>query len=414
MFNDQSDVDETFLYKLERESKALKLVAHLRLSEKTYVRRRAAEMLGNLREIPDPEERQRVVEALVTAVSEDDDDSVRAAAIDALYQRGEESFDYLISELSGLELSESTDRTATRLLTEWLSSDHPEFRMVAATALGRREATAAVPALIEALTDSDTRVRTRAARACGRVGDPRVVDPLSERLRDDRQQVREAAANALGTIGTEAALKELVPLTQADSESLRLIAVDELGQFGSVKPVVVLVDALDDDSSMVQRAAMLSLLELLTGASTDEAEAVQKTIVEQLDRVDGGETVPSLLDIASDGTRPAHRQTAIWLLSRIAGEDHRSAVIDCFIETLDADDEVSAQLAEDGLKELRGPELEKRLRVYLNREQGSPAARERARNVLDEICDGSGELVTTGVDYTYIDDPADYTEQQGE
>ena len=75
---------------------------------------------------------------------------------------------------------------------------------------------------------------------------------------------------------------------------------------------------------------------------------------------------------------------------------------------------MSAQLAEDGLKELRGPELEKRLRVYLNREQGSPAARERARNVLDEICDGSGELVTTGVDYTYIDDPADYTEQQGE
>lgn len=412
MFNDESDVDETFLYKLERESKALKLVVHLKRSEKTYVRKRAAEMLGNLTTIPNPEERQRVVEALVTAVREDEEDDVRAAAIDALYQRGEESFDHLLSELSGMELSESTDITANQLLARWLSADRPEFRMVAATALGQREATAAVPELVEALTDPDVRVRARAATACGRIGDPRVIDPLSERLRDDRQHVREAAANALGTIGTDSALEKLVPATQASSESLRLIAVDELANYGSVEPVIVLVEALDDESSTVQRAAMLSLLELLTTASTDEAETVRDTVVEQLQRVDVRETVPPLLDIAGDGKRPKHRQTAIWLLSRIVGDQHRSAAIDCLVGVLDDEDEVTTSLAEDGLKELASPELEKRLRMYLSRGEGSPASRDRVQNVLDEICDGSsGELVTTGVDYTYVDSPADYTEQ---
>jgi len=411
MFDDESDTDETFLYKLERESEALKLVAHLKLSEKAYVRRRAAVMLGNVGTIRDDDERQQVVEALATAVQEDEDDDVRAAAIDGLYQRGEESFDYLIAELSGMELPES-DRTATGLLAEWLSAERPEFRMVSATALGRRGASGAVRELAGALTDPDARVRVRAAQACGQLDDPRVVAPLSERLTDRRQRVREAAANALGNIGTERALRELVPVTQADNESLRLIAVDELGQFGSIKPVVVLVEALDDDSTTVQRAAMMSLLELLTTASAEDAETVRQTVVEQLERVDVRETIPPLLEIATDGTRPPHRQTAVWLLSRITGDQHRAAVIDSLVEQLDDADEVVARLARDGLKQLRSPELEKRLRVYLNREQGSEQSRARAQAILDEICDGSsGELVQTGVDYTYVDDPADYTDQ---
>ena len=73
---------------------------------------------------------------------------------------------------------------------------------------------------------------------------------------------------------------------------------------------------------------------------------------------------------------------------------------------------MAAKLAANGLTELACPELEKRLRVYLNREQGSEPSRARARDVLDTICDGeAGELVTTGVDYTYVDSPADYTDQ---
>ena len=413
MFNNDSDPGDTFLYELERESEVLKLVAHLKLSEKEYVRRRAAEMLGNISTIHDPNERQQAVEALVTAVQEDDSDSVRAAAIDALYQRGEESFDYLLSELSEMTLSEASDRTATGLLATWLRADQPEFRLVAATALGRRDATSAAPELVGALTDPDPRVRARAATACGQLADPRVVEPLSERLTDDRQTVREAAANALGAIGTDRALRELVPLTQADDETLRLIAVDELGQFGSVKPVVVLTEALDDTSSAVQRAALLSLLELLTGASADAAERTRRTVVEELRRADVSETVPALLDIVRDGQRSQYRHTAIWVLSRVAADRHRSDVIDCLVKRLDDPDDVTAKLAADGLRELPCPELEKRLRVYLSREQGSETARERARDILDTICDGeSGELVTTAVDYTYVDNPADYTQQQ--
>lgn len=411
MSNDPSDAGDTFLYKLERESKALKLVAHLKLSEKVYVRRRSAEMLGNLSSIPDPDERQQVVDALVNAVKNDDDDSVRAAAIDSLYQRGEEAFEYLLSELSGMEFSESSDRTVVWMLREWLSADHPEFRMVAASALGRRGADEAAPELVQALTDPDARVRERAARACGSIDDPRVIEPLSKRLGNDRLAVAKAAATALGAIGTDRALAELIPLTQADEESLRLTAVDELGQFSSVKPVIALVEALDDRSTAVQRAAMLSLLDLLSNAPAEQAEQVRQTVVQQLERIDVSETIPALIEIVGTGRREHYRQTAIWVLSRIVGERYRDEAIDCLVETLDDSDDVAARLAANGLEELASPELEKRLRVYLNREQGTEASRAKAEEILDAICDGSsGELVTTGVDYTYVDDPSDYTE----
>ncbi|EMA09806.1 HEAT repeat domain-containing protein, partial [Haloarcula marismortui] len=84
MFNDEPNDNETFLYKLERESEVQKLIAHLKRSRKNYVRRRAATMLGNIAEISDPNERRQAVKALVSAIKTDEDDSVRAAAIDAL------------------------------------------------------------------------------------------------------------------------------------------------------------------------------------------------------------------------------------------------------------------------------------------------------------------------------------------
>jgi HEAT repeat protein len=410
MSNDQSDTDDTFLYELERESKVLKLAAHLKLSEKVYVRRRAAEMLGNISSIPDPDERQHVIDTLVNAVETDDDDSVRAAAIETLYQRGEEEFEYLLSELSGMEFSEATDRTTEQLLIEWLSSDHPEFRMVAASALGRRSTTEAAPELVRSLTDPDPRVRERAARACGSLDDPRVIEPLSKRLESDRPTVAEAAATALGSIGTEKAIQKLVPLVQSDEESLRLTAVDTLGQLRSVKTVIALSEALDDNSTNVKRVAMLSLLDLLSNAPAEQAEQIRQTVIEQVKRVDVTETIPALVEIIEGGRRERYRQTAIWLLSRIVGEDHRTAAIECLVETLDDPDDVTAQLAANGLEKLGGPELEKRLRVYLNRERGTDESRARAEEILDTICDNSSsELVTTGVDYTYINDPSDYT-----
>lgn len=94
-------------------------------------------MLGNISEIPAPDERRQATKPLVTTVKTDEDATVPAAAIDALCKRGEEIFDYLVAELAEMELSESTERTATRLLTEWLTAEQHEFRMVAATALAR-------------------------------------------------------------------------------------------------------------------------------------------------------------------------------------------------------------------------------------------------------------------------------------
>jgi HEAT repeat protein len=408
MSNNPSNSENAFSVK--RESKPLNLVAHLKPIEKVYVRRRAAEVLGNLSSLSNPDERQQVLDGLVTTIKTDDDDEVRAAAIDALYQHGQAEFEYLISELSETSFFESADRTAVQVLKELLKSDTPEFRMVATSALGRQDTDEVAPEVVQALDDTDPRVREQAAWACGHLDDPRVVEPLSKRLYNDRPIVAKAAASALGDIGTKGALDELVQLTQADEESVQVAAVNELAKFSSVKPVVALVEALNDHSTKVNQAALLSLLDLLSNAPAERAEQIRQTAIEQLERADVSETVPSLIGIIETNQRNHYVRTAIWLLSRIAGETHRTAVVDCLVDTLNDPDGVTATLAASSLKNLAGPELEKRLRAYLTKEKGTEASRAKVKDILNEICDdSSGELVTTGVEYTYVSDPSDYS-----
>ncbi len=415
MFDTNRDDGPDHLYELERESKVRELITHLKRSEKSYVRRRAAEMLGNVRGMDETEE-HKTVDALIRTVRGDDDDRVRAAAVEALNARGEDAFDRLVEELADVEF-EGDGRAAVELLGEWLDADRAEFRMVAATALGERGVSAAVPKLISRFADPDPRVRSRAVRACGQLGDPRTVDALAARLDDDRALVREAAARALADVGTERALEALVPLTRADDESLRLIAVDRLAEFGSLEPTRVLADALADPSNSVRRVALFSLLELFAraGDAAEDADRERALLAERLREADADATVRPLLEVARDGAQNVRRRHAIWLLGRVVDADDGDAddlateVVACLVDRLDDRDETTADLAADGLRRIGGPETEKRLRTLLRGESGPEAAHERAEAVLEDVCEGDGgELVRTSVDYTYVADPSDY------
>jgi len=408
--------DTTFLYELARDSRTTELVAHLRRSSNPVVRRRAAELLGDLSEHPDRDAAEEVVRALVAAVRNDDDDSVRARAIDALYRHGEDSFERLVRELSGADADADTmsDRTLSRRLEDWLTADHSEFRLVAATALGQVGDSGSLAALVAATTDPDPRVRARAVESCGLIGHERCLGPLRARLDDPTDLVREKAVRALGSIGSEDALRSLVPIARDDNETLRRIAVEELGQFGSLDPVVILVRALTDDADAVQRAALLSLVELFVDAPTERTRRVRDAVADQISSADTRAVVPHAVDMASESRRTAVRHNAVWVLGYVADadidDDQRDAVYDCLIDALDASDDHTARLAVASLVELGSDELERRLQILVDDGDVPADVAERAEQVLEEIGGSrSAAVVTNAVDYTYVREPEDYT-----
>ncbi|MFB6102211.1 MAG: HEAT repeat domain-containing protein [Haloplanus sp.] len=419
MVERQPETDTAFLYELARDSKTTELVAYLRRGSTPVVRRRAAEILGDFAENPAPETTEEIVRALVDAVREDDDDSVRARAIDALYRHGEDTLEHLVREMGGFDVDDTSDRTLSRLLEDWLTAEYPEFRMVAATALGRVGDERSLPALVRATTDEDPRVRARAVQSCGWIGHERCLEPLRERLDDPRHLVREKAVRALGSIGSEAALRSLVPVARDDDESIRRAAVEELGQFGSLDPVVVLVRALKEDTDSVQRAAVLSLVQLFVDAPPERSRRIRDAIAEQLSNADTRSVVPHTIDMVSESQRDVVRRNAVWLLGHVTDadtdDDRRDAVYDCLLDALDDGDERTARLAVASLTELGSDELERRLQILIKDADVPEEVAERAETVLDGI-GGSlpDEVVTNAVDYTYVRDPADYTRSHRE
>ena len=417
MIDDDPVNDTAFLYELARDREVSALVAYLRRGKRPSVRARAAEILGDLSNVPVEEDEEEIVQGLIQAVQEDDDDTVRARAIDALYRHGEDSLKRLIDERTEADVRDASDRATSQTLVEWLDADHSEFRLVAATALGHFGDGDVAKPLVEALSDPAPRVRERAARSCGMTGDPRCVPALRDRLNDRHAMVRRAAADALSTIGTEAALSALVGVARADDEELRRIAVEALGQFGDLDPLVVLIQALEDDSEAIQRTAILSLIQLFADAPEARSQAVRSEVARQLREHSSVAVVPPLLDVMDESTRWRVRRNAAWLLGYVTDSDgeYVEDAYDRLIEALDDEDEVTAGLAAASLAQLGGEELERRLHIIVQDETHSPQVVEHAEAVLEELgSDLSKELVTNSVDYTYVRDPADYTARKRE
>lgn len=412
MSNDPTDFDDTFLYELARERQTSELVAYMKRGDDPQVRARAAELLGDFSDVQRQFDEEEVLRELINVVLDEDNDEVRARAIDSLYRHGQEPLERLISYLSDFDAKETPDWVTAQKLVEWLDHEYPEFRMVAATALGEIGDEHAVSHLLDGFDDLDPRVRVRAVRACGVIGDERAVEPVAQMLEDSNARVRRAAANALASIGTEDALKRLIPVARADDPQLRQIAVAELDRLGSIEPMVVLVRALEDRSELVQRAAILSLIELMHTLA-DEDDDIRQIIAKQFRQADSDELIPLLLDVLAESPRMAVQQNAVWLLGRVIDPDDEAAprVHDALIDVLDSDG--LADLAQDSLIRLESDELEKTLQIFIQSEGASSDAIERAEAVLDEIgTEQVSEVVRNSVDYTYVRDPADYTRKK--
>ncbi|MEY7849932.1 HEAT repeat domain-containing protein [Natrarchaeobius sp. A-rgal3] len=405
--------DPTFLYELARNSEELKLIEYLTGSEKPIIRYRAAEILGGLASSKSDDARERVLRALLRTARHDENDSVRASAIDAIYLRDEDSLGQLIADLAGERIDDVPDWVGIDRTTDWLEAEYPEFRMLAAAALGRIGDERAIPDLLGACTDSDLRVRTRAVRACGTIADPRAVDVLEGRLEDRSEQVRRAAATALAEIGTEDALEALAPAARSSTESVQVIAVGELGRFGNLEPVPILVDSLEDPSELVRRTAARSLLELLANAPPDRSHELREAVSDELSQGDTTSLVEQLGAILAGNAPQYVRRNGTWLLGRIADDEHREDVQEWLLRALDDSDEITAKFAMTGLVQLGDPSLESRLRRLVRDEPDGSATKRRAEFVLERVKSSpSREAVTNSVEFTYVSDPADYTRKK--
>lgn len=412
MYDDEQELDDSFLYQLAREGQTTEIVAYMKHSERPVVRRRAAEVLGDFADVQRSIDREEIVRELINAVLNETDDSVRARAIDALYRHGRESLERLITTLSDFDASETPDWMTASHLTDWLDADYPEFRMVAATTLGELGDEHVISHLVTAFDDVDPRVRERAVRACGIIGDERAVDPIAKKLDDTDPRVQRAAANALAAVGTESALEALIPAARVDDEQVRQIAVTELSGLASTKPLVVLVRALDDRSETVRQAAIISLVELMNPQEGSESE-IREVVTEQLGEADSQQLIQQLLDIIESSPKLTVQRRVVWLLGNVLEPDDEGieAVHEGLLDVLD--DNQLGEMAKESLVRLGSEDLQKRLQVFVQSEAGSDDAIERAEAVLDEIgTEQISEVVRNSVNYTYVREPADYTEKK--
>jgi HEAT repeat protein len=340
------------LYGLERAGDVGKLVELLQESEKETVRRRAAEILGNLDE-PGSEGLQALVDAM-----SDDDETVRAAAIDALTQQ--EAVDALMQGL-GNEVPESGATWAqAEAFVESLAAGTPELRMASANVLGLLGVEDSAKPLAQRLEEEGhVGVRSRLARALGRVEQPAATGILVDCLHGEPLKVRREAAESLGRLATEEALAGLLSVVEDDSEAMRRTAVSSLGQFGTAEPVDALVERLGDQSDLVRRAAVFSLIEILSNVPPNQSHELRETIVDRMAARSDPSIVESLIEIIEEGTQLHQRRNATWMLGRVAG-DQRTKVdaIEALRDLLGEDDDLIAQFAATGLSEIGGASVE--------------------------------------------------------
>ena len=169
-----------------------------------------------------------------------------------------------------------------------------------------------------------------------------------------------------------------------------------------------MVRALEDDADAVRRGAVLSLIELLT-VGDDE---LRHTVREQFQRADPPELVSQLVEIGTESARPAVWTDVAWLLGYVADPDDDAfePVVETLLSGLDDEARVSDRAAES-LVRLGADAVGSRLQIFVRDGSASETAIERAHAVLDELGVGeNSEAVSNAVEYTYVREPADYTD----
>lgn len=386
------------LYDLARSGDVDGLEEMILESDSPAVRKRACELLG---EIATSEEMD-AIETLVSVAVTDESGAVKAAAVDGLDEIGAEAVEQLLVEITGKKIDQGADWAVAKRFAKALSSDIPELRMAAASALGKLGDESGISSLKSALSDGDPRVRQRVCTALGEINHASAVPALIDRLSDPNGQVRHEAAIALSAIGTDQALAALKNMMDADNTAIRRIAASALGEAGTADVVEPLAAALNDPDEGVRSAAVYSIIELLSNVDTQKSHSIRERIVTELQDADDA-TVAPIVEILEESSQQRQRRNAAWFLGRVVDEPNRETV-DALVDALESDDTQTAQFAATSLAEMGGELVEDELLELVQgdapddaRAQGvfilGKVGGERSRDVVENLTEDDSKQV---------------------
>ena len=382
-----------------------RLLSLLQSTKSARTRKRAAAELGNPSVVTDGNE-SKIVEKLTETVLSDDNPAVRSEAINSLYFHSNDYIDQLASTL----IDRSTNATTTCI--EWLSSEYAPIRMVGATGIQMGVSSQASLEINEALTDPDPRVQVRAVRAYADL-DPSSVEPIRPLLSTYNSMVRHAAVRALIRIGTPEAFSMLGSVAHSNDEQLRRIAVEHLHELDRQKSARILLQALQDSSPTVRRTAMVSVIRLCTDGEAICGGYVRDILVtdDSFDRTAVIELLSDVLAETPDHATQAVRRHAVWLLGELTREVDDAEAIEWLLDPFTDSDWMLADIAAAYCSLLDRRIVEKELQSLLQ-EEVSTAVETRIERVLEKMRRTTVSAVESrSVEYTYVREPADYTEK---
>lgn len=258
-----------------------------------------------------------------------------------------------------------------------LDDTYSSVRLVCMRALSEWKIASAVPAIAEALQDPIRRVRCGAARALGELGDYRALAPLRDALwQDEEESVRLDCTRALGQLR-----KNLKDTAEA------LLQLEEQAVLG-------LSDVLQDQSVRVRSEAITELV--LAGATQasselaevlkDESPVLRTEAAQALGQLGGDIAEAALLETLADNdsqVRHAAVQALLHLAS--AADDFPDRLLQSLLLGLQSEDKRLRTGASLVLSQL-GPVVVEALLPYV--EHANPRLRASVIYVLGESGDG--------------------------
>ncbi|MFB6232887.1 MAG: HEAT repeat domain-containing protein, partial [Haloarculaceae archaeon] len=375
------------------------------------VRRRAAALLAECSD--DIDEDSELGEQLVTAVLRETDDTVRAKCIETLLSVEDAVIDDLVARIESNAEPTPTDSPHPLLFFHWLDSQHAVLRELAVAGLGSVATNSIVPKFVAACDDPHPRVRERALAECARVGDSRCVDAAADCLDSDREAIRTAAVDALTEIETEDAIGVLLAAAESDELAVRRTVIGELGAVDSLDVFGCLLHNLAGGPESIRDAAVTATVELIAEAPPEESHLVRETVVTQLAALSERDIVPRVIDLATEADRAPIRRNAVWLLGRIADDEPRQSVIDCFIHALPDTDGKTGKIAASNLARIDEPAVIDHLEAFIKANDLRSETLQRADFVRDRLTEERvDDQRKDTVEYTKISDPEDYTAQK--
>lgn len=221
------------------------------------------------------------------------------------------------------------DYTLEDFIWQLKNAPKPEERLFAAFKLGRERNILVLQPLIDASTDPDASVRARVAEALGTRDETSVIPALIHLLTNDEDSVvRRTAAKSLGHIGNNSAAQALVSALSDADETVRAQSAEALGTCSDENSAEPLVQVfLHDADATVRYFARLSLANiggatvvdsLLNALHHTDDPALLVEIIEILGQTYNRRALEPLKALA-DHADPDVKAMARWAIQALGG-----------------------------------------------------------------------------------------------